>query len=42
VAGPARPGRIVTTRGQLEDAPGPYQRFDWRVDGVIKAVLRPG
>jgi glutathione-independent formaldehyde dehydrogenase len=42
VAGRARPGRIVTHHGRLEDAPGLYQRFDQRADGVIKAVLRPG
>ena len=35
-------GRIVTRRGQLEDAPGLYQRFDRRADAVIKAVVRPG
>jgi threonine dehydrogenase-like Zn-dependent dehydrogenase len=41
VAGRARPGRIVTHHGRLEDAPGLYQRFDQRADGVIKAVLQP-
>jgi threonine dehydrogenase-like Zn-dependent dehydrogenase len=41
VAGRARPGRIVTHHGRLEDPPGLHQRFDRRADGVIKAVLRP-
>ena len=40
-AGRARPGRIVTHHGRLSDAPGLYDRFDRRADGVIKAVLRP-
>ncbi len=39
VSGRARPGRVVTHHGGLEDAPGLYQRFDRREDGVIKAVL---
>jgi threonine dehydrogenase-like Zn-dependent dehydrogenase len=34
--------QIVTHHGRLEDAPGLYQRFDQRADGVIKAVLRRG
>jgi hypothetical protein len=41
VAGRARPGRIVTHHGRLEDARGLYERFDQRADGVIKAVLQP-
>jgi glutathione-independent formaldehyde dehydrogenase len=41
VAGRARPGRIVTHHGGLDDAPGFYDRFDRRADGVVKAVLRP-
>ncbi len=41
VAGRARPGRIVTHHGGLDDAPSLYDRFDRRVDGVVKAVLRP-
>jgi glutathione-independent formaldehyde dehydrogenase len=42
MAGRARPGQIVTNHGGLADAPGFYQSFDRRADGVIKAVLRPG
>ena len=41
VSGRARPGRIVTHHGRLEDAPRLYERFDRRADGVIKVVLRP-
>jgi glutathione-independent formaldehyde dehydrogenase len=41
VAGRARPGRIVTHHGTLDDAPGFYDRFDRRADGVVKAILRP-
>jgi glutathione-independent formaldehyde dehydrogenase len=41
VAGRARPSQIVTHHGRLADAPGLYDRFDRRVDGVVKAVLRP-
>jgi glutathione-independent formaldehyde dehydrogenase len=41
VAGRARPGRIVTHHGRLDDAPNLYERFDRRADGVVKAVLRP-
>jgi glutathione-independent formaldehyde dehydrogenase len=41
LAGTARPGRIVTHHGGLDDAPGLYAGFDERRDGVIKAVLRP-
>jgi glutathione-independent formaldehyde dehydrogenase len=42
VSGRARPGRIVTHYGSLEDAPSLYERFDRRADGVIKAIPRPG
>jgi len=41
VSGRARPGQIVTQHGTLADAPGFYDQFDRRADGVIKAVLRP-
>jgi glutathione-independent formaldehyde dehydrogenase len=42
LAGRARPGRIVSHHGTLEQGPGLYDSFDRRADGVIKAVLRPG
>jgi glutathione-independent formaldehyde dehydrogenase len=41
VAGRARPGQIVTHHGGLDDAPGLYDSFDRRANGVVKAVLRP-
>jgi len=41
VSGRARPGRIVTHHGRLDDAPGLYQQFDQRTNGVVKAVLTP-
>ncbi len=41
VAGRAHPGAIVSHHGALDDAPGFYDRFDQRADGVIKAILRP-
>jgi glutathione-independent formaldehyde dehydrogenase len=41
LSGRAHPGAVVTHHGRLDDAPGLYQAFDRRADGVIKAVLRP-
>ena len=41
LAGRARPGRIVTNHGALEDAPRLYDSFDRRADGVVKTILRP-
>ena len=41
LSGRARPGVVVTHHGRLDDAPGLYQAFDQRADGVVKAVLRP-
>jgi glutathione-independent formaldehyde dehydrogenase len=41
LAGRARPRVVVTHHGGLDDAPGLYQAFDQRTDGVVKAVLRP-
>jgi glutathione-independent formaldehyde dehydrogenase len=40
-AGRARPGAIVTHYGTLDDAPELYRQFDKRVNGIVKAVLRP-
>jgi glutathione-independent formaldehyde dehydrogenase len=42
LAGRARPGRIVTHHGTLDQGPALYDAFDRRADGVVKAVLRPG
>jgi glutathione-independent formaldehyde dehydrogenase len=41
VAGRAHPGRVVSHHGGLDAAPGLYDRFDRRADGVLKAVLHP-
>jgi glutathione-independent formaldehyde dehydrogenase len=41
VAGHARPGQVVSHHGALGDAPGFYDAFDRRADGVIKVVLSP-
>ena len=41
LAGRARPGVIVTHHPCLQAAPGMYDRFDRRLDGIIKAVFRP-
>ena len=41
LAGRARPGRIVTHHGTLDDAPRLYEAFDRREDGVVKAVFNP-
>ena len=40
LAGRARPGVVVTHHPRLDDAPGMYDRFDRRVDGIVKAVFR--
>jgi glutathione-independent formaldehyde dehydrogenase len=41
VAGRARPSKVVTNHGTLNDAPHLFDSFDRRADGVIKAILRP-
>jgi glutathione-independent formaldehyde dehydrogenase len=41
LTGRADPQRVITHHGSLEDAPDLYDAFDRRVDGLIKAVLRP-
>ncbi|HEX6547715.1 MAG TPA: alcohol dehydrogenase catalytic domain-containing protein [Candidatus Dormibacteraeota bacterium] len=41
VAGRARPGRIVSHHGGLDEAPGYYDRFDRPAEGLGKAVLHP-
>ena len=39
--GRARPGSVVTHHGPLAEAPGFFDAFDRRADGIIKAVLTP-
>jgi glutathione-independent formaldehyde dehydrogenase len=41
VVGRARPSKVVTNHGNLNDAPKLFDSFDRRADGVIKAILRP-
>ena len=39
ISGRARPGQVVTHHESLENAPSIYDRFDRRVDGIVKAVF---
>ena len=39
ISGRARPGQIVTHHESLENAPSIYDRFDRRVDGIVKAMF---
>ncbi len=40
ISGRARPGQVITHHEPLQDAPGTYDRFDRRADGIVKAVFR--
>jgi len=39
--GRARPSFVVSHELPLEDAPVAYQKFDQRVEGYTKVILRP-
>ena len=39
ISGRARPSQIITHHESLENAPSIYDRFDRRVDGIVKAVF---
>ena len=39
--GRARPGFVVSHELPLEEAPGAYEKFDKRVDGYTKVILKP-
>jgi glutathione-independent formaldehyde dehydrogenase len=39
ISGRARPSQIITHHEALENAPSIYDRFDRRVDGIVKAVF---
>jgi glutathione-independent formaldehyde dehydrogenase len=39
VSGRARPSRIITHHAALDQAPDMYDRFDRRVDGIVKVVF---
>ena len=41
-AGRAKPSFIVSHRLPLTDAPDAYQKFDQRIDGYTKVILKPG
>ena len=41
IGGRARPGKIVSHRRPLDDAPDAYLHFDHRDDGYTKVVLDP-
>jgi glutathione-independent formaldehyde dehydrogenase len=41
VAGRAKPSLIVSHRLTLDEAPAAYEKFDRRVDGYTKVVLKP-
>lgn len=40
ISGRARPGQVITHHEPMENAPGTYDRFDRRADGIVKAVFR--
>jgi glutathione-independent formaldehyde dehydrogenase len=40
--GRARPGFVVSHELPLEEAPDAYHKFDQRVDGYTKVILKPG
>jgi glutathione-independent formaldehyde dehydrogenase len=39
ISGRARPSQIITHHEPLENAPDIYDRFDRRVDGIVKVVF---
>jgi glutathione-independent formaldehyde dehydrogenase len=40
IDGRARPGRIITHRIRIGDAPGAYAKFDKRADGYVKVLIQ--
>jgi glutathione-independent formaldehyde dehydrogenase len=40
--GRATPSFVVSHELPLEQAPAAYQKFDQRVEGYIKVILKPG
>jgi glutathione-independent formaldehyde dehydrogenase len=40
VNGKAKPGKIVSHRIRIEDAPKAYDRFDKRIDGYTKVLIK--
>ncbi len=42
VAGRAEPSLIVSNEVKLDEAADAYEKFDKRVDGYTKVILKPG
>jgi glutathione-independent formaldehyde dehydrogenase len=42
VSGRAKPGQIVSHRIQIDEAPDAYDKFDKRIDGYTKVVIKFG
>jgi glutathione-independent formaldehyde dehydrogenase len=41
IEGRARPSFVVSHELPLDEAPGAYQKFDQRIDGYTKVILKP-
>ena len=41
IAGKAKPGFVVSHNVPLDDAPDAYTKFDKRIDGYTKVILKP-
>ena len=41
VAGRAKPSFVVSHNVPLDDAPGAYEKFDKRIEGYTKVILKP-
>lgn len=42
VSGRAKPSRIVSPHIQIDDAPEAYDKFDQRIEGYTKVLIRFG
>jgi glutathione-independent formaldehyde dehydrogenase len=42
VNGRAKPSKIISHRIQIDQGPEAYEKFDRRIDGSIKVVIRFG
>ena len=41
IAGKAKPGFVVSHNVSLDAAPDAYTKFDKRIDGYTKVILKP-
>jgi glutathione-independent formaldehyde dehydrogenase len=41
ISGRATPSFVVSHSVSLDEAPGAYKKFDQRVDGYTKVILKP-